>query len=149
MAAVAGAVAEAVGQALRSCFDIGELIIENGGDIYADIAEGIDVAVFAGESPLSDKVGLRVPAGTWGVCTSSGTVGHSLSLGSADAVMVVCRDAMLSDAWATALANRVQTVADVERVAQEIGGVPDIAGALLVKDDRMAVAGVLEMKIFA
>lgn len=148
MAAVAGAVAEAVGQTLRRQFDVREVLVENGGDIYADIAGDIDVSVFAGQSPLSEKVGLRIPAGVFGVCTSSGTVGHSLSLGRADAVMVVCRDALLADAWATSLANRVHTIADLDAVAEQIGAAQGILGALLVKDDRMAVIGEFELKIF-
>lgn len=85
MSAVAGAVARKVGEALKAEFEVQEVIVENGGDIYADIIEDIDISVFAGHSPLSEKVGLHIEAtyAPLGICTSSGTVGPSLSFGKA------------------------------------------------------------------
>jgi len=67
------------------------------------------IAIFAGQSPLSYKVGLHLPAALMpvGVCTSSGTVGHSLSLGKADAAVVVAKSTPLADAVATRLGNEV------------------------------------------
>lgn len=148
MAAVAGAVARQTGHALLREFAVREALVENGGDIWALTETGLDVALFAGASPLSDRVGLRVPAGEYGVCTSSGTVGPSLSLGCADAVMVVCGDVLLADAYATAFANRVQTADDVESVAALAGAARGVLGALVVKDDRMAAVGGCELKVF-
>ena len=80
MSAVAGAVALKVGENLKKRFGIKEVIVENGGDIYADLCQDMDISVFAGSSPLSEKVGLHIEAAyaPLGICTSSGTVGPSL-----------------------------------------------------------------------
>ena len=126
------------------------LIVENGGDIYAEANADMDIAVFAGQSPLSEKIGLHIPAADFplGICTSSGTVGPSLSLGRADAVMIVCKDVMLADSYATAMANRIQSVNDLQPVIDRITNTPDILGAIAVKDDRMAICGQYELRLF-
>ncbi len=150
MSAVAGAVAKYTALELKKKFPYREIMVENGGDIYIDIKEDIDIAVFAGQSPLSNRVGLHIPASVSpvGVCTSSGTVGPSLSFGKADAVMIVCKDVLLADSYATAMANRVKTTADIESVIDYISDRSDILGALIVKDDKMAVTGCFELRIF-
>ncbi|MDR1756956.1 MAG: UPF0280 family protein [Culturomica sp.] len=150
MSAVAGAVSFHVAQALKQQFPIREAVVENGGDIYADIREEMDVAVFAGASPLSEKVGLHIPAsGTpLGICTSSGTVGPSLSFGLADAVMIVCKDVLLADSYATAFANFVRTPEDIQPVLERIKNTEEILGAILIKDDKMGVVGQFELKFF-
>lgn len=146
MSAVAGAVAEKVAEFLGTQ----EVIVENGGDIYAQAASDMDISVFAGQSPLSEKIGLHIPAADFplGICTSSGTVGPSLSLGRADAVMIVCKDVMLADSYATAMANRIKTVNDLQSVIDRISDLPDILGAIAVKDDRMAITGCYELRLF-
>jgi Uncharacterized conserved protein len=149
MASVAGAFAVHIAKELKTHFAINEIMIENGGDIYADIQGDIDVFVFAGESVLSEKIGLHVKASEspLGICTSSGTVGPSLSFGKADAVMIVCRDILLADSYATAFANRIQTVADIEPVLEEIKKEKSILSALIVKDDKVGIAGKFEMRV--
>ncbi len=150
MSAVAGAVSLYVAEALKGRFPVREVVIENGGDIYADVREEMDVAVFAGTSPLSEKVGLHIPASDvpLGICTSSGTVGPSLSFGQADAVMIVCRDVLLADSYATAFANFVRTPEDIQPVLERIENTEEILGALLIKDDKMGVVGQFELKFF-
>ena len=146
MSAVAGAVAKKVAEFLGTQ----EVIVENGGDIYAQAASDMDISVFAGQSPLSEKIGLHIPAAEFplGICTSSGTVGPSLSLGRADAVMIVCKDVMLADSYATAMANRIKTVNDLQSVIDRISDIPEILGAIAVKDDRMAITGRFELRLF-
>ncbi len=150
MGGVAAACSEWLADRLHSELSFRELIIENGGDVYAITEEPIDVAIYAGDSPLSGKVGFRVPSedGAVGVCTSSGTVGPSLSFGVADAVMAICRDAVLADCYATAYGNRVRSVEDVERVAEELGALPEVMAAAVIKEDRVALAGHCEVKLF-
>ena len=150
MSAVAGAVAEYVADNLSERFCIREIIIENGGDIYANVRSDLEISVFAGSSPLSNKVGLHIPASAFplGICTSSGTVGPSLSLGRADAMMIVCPDVLLADSYATAMANRIHAADDLQPVIELIRNTPDILGALAVKDDRMAVCGEFELRLF-
>ena len=146
MSAVAGAVALKVAEFLGTK----EVIVENGGDIYAKAGSDMDISVFAGQSPLSEKIGLHIPAASFplGICTSSGTVGPSLSLGRADAVMIVCRDVLLADSYATAMANRIKTTDDLQPVIDRIQEIPEILGAIAVKDDRMAITGQFELRLF-
>ncbi len=145
MAAVAGALAARVGIALAPLTE--EVIVENGGDIYLRVTQPATVALFAGKSPLSHRVGLRIePA--WsplGVCTSSGTVGHSLSLGRADAACVVARDAALADAAATALGNRVKDAGDVAAALEWAAGIPELLGAVVIVGDKLGARGQVEL----
>jgi ApbE superfamily uncharacterized protein (UPF0280 family) len=150
MGAVAGAFAQRVGEALTHEWGCREVIVENGGDIYLHVESDCDIAIFAGESPLSERVGLHIPAAMTplGVCTSSGTVGPSLSLGRGDAMAVVHRDTAVADALATAFCNRIQMPDDVEAAVNGVMAVEGVMGALAIKADRMAVAGEMELRIF-
>ncbi len=145
MAAVAGAVAEYVGRELLS--RSAEVIVENGGDIFIKADQPLTVAVFAGNSPLSLKVGLKIDASAApvAVCTSSGTVGHSLSFGAADAVCVVSSSCALADAAATAIGNRIRTAADIPKGTALGRQIPDITGVLVIKGDRLGAWGALEL----
>lgn len=150
MSAVAGAVAKQVARILKAEYRVKEVIVENGGDIYADIQEDMDISIFAGPSPLSEKVGLHIEASQapLGICTSSGTVGPSLSFGKADAVMIISRDVLLADSYATAFANQIQTAADIDGCIERIGKVNDIISAMIIKDDKLGIVGCFELKIF-
>ena len=105
MAAVAGAIAERVGFDLLLHAD--KVVVENGGDIFLKTETPVTIGIFAGKSPLSLRIGLRVHPDKKpvAVCTSSGTVGHSLSLGGADAVCVISDSCPLADAVATSVGN--------------------------------------------
>lgn len=145
MAAVAGAVAQAVGEGLLALSPA--VIVENGGDIYLAGSRDRTIGIYAGASPLSHKVGVKVRADRLplGICTSSGTVGHSLSFGKADAVMVLSPDAALADAAATAAANRIQAPEDIQLALDFVSGIPGIAGAVAIKDDQMGAWGAVEL----
>ena len=150
MSAVAGAFAAFVGSELKKRFSLSEILVENGGDIYADILSPIDIAVFAGTSPLSQRIGLSITPNysPVGICTSAGTVGPSLSFGTADAVMIVCQDTLLADSYATRFANAIHTTEDIPKVMDMIGQIPEILGAIIVKDDKMAVSGHFQLKLW-
>lgn len=143
MAAVAGALACHVGRALAAHSP--DVVVENGGDVYILSRIPRSVAIVAGDSPLSQRVALRVPPGEWGVCTSAGRVGHSLSLGCAHAAVILSRDAALSDAAATALGNRIRAHRDLERAVAWALSLPGIMGAAAILDDRLAAAGQIEL----
>jgi ApbE superfamily uncharacterized protein (UPF0280 family) len=145
MAAVAGALAQRVGRALSP--QSAEVIVENGGDIYLQVQQPATIALFAGKSRLSGKVGLKIdPAwGPLGVCTSSGTVGHSLSFGKADAACVLAADAALADAAATALGNRVPDAAAIPTALEWAGTIPDILGAVVIVEEKMGAWGRVEL----
>jgi ApbE superfamily uncharacterized protein (UPF0280 family) len=150
MAAVAGVIAEFVGKALAAD-GIQEIIVENGGDLYVQRLQECSVAIFAGQSPLSYKVGLRLLPSQMpvGVCTSSGTVGHSLSFGKADSVTVVARSTALADAVATRLGNEVGATlsakAGVERALAKAREIEGIEGAVVICGEVMGAMGAVEL----
>ncbi len=148
LAAVAGGFAEEVGRRIMAEFSVEELIVENGGDIYLDIAQDTYVSIFAGNSQLSNKIAMRITPdiAPLGVCTSSGKVGHSFSYGRADAVTIACRDAALADAFATAFGNRVRTAGDIGRVLADIRAIPSILAVCIIVDDQLAIQGKFEFK---
>lgn len=145
MAAVAGAMAESVGQDLLQ--ESPEVIVENGGDIFLLSAKESRVGIFANTSPLSFRVGLRIPAVShgWGVCTSSGTVGPSLSLGRADAVCVLSPSAALADAAATAVGNLVGSPSDLPRGLEKAKTIPGLTGTVIIIGDRLGAWGEVEL----
>jgi ApbE superfamily uncharacterized protein (UPF0280 family) len=132
MAAVAGAVAEYVGRELLDFSP--EIIVENGGDIFLSIDRPRTVGIYAGGSPLTGKLGLEIsPRDTpLGVCTSSGTVGHSLSFGKADAVVVLAASVSLADAAATAVGNRVINPDDVQSAIDFAGRIEGLKGLVII-----------------
>lgn len=147
MAAVAGVIAECVGRGLQERYGFTDIVVENGGDIYLQRQAETTVSVFAGASPLSHKVGIRLrpdqmPAG---ICTSSATVGHSLSLGRADAATVLAGSAALADAVATRLGNETKSEADIDRALAVAAAIPGVRGALVIKGGAIGAWGDLEL----
>jgi ApbE superfamily uncharacterized protein (UPF0280 family) len=149
MAAVAGAFSEKVGRHLMEKFEIQELVIENGGDIFMKINRNLLMSVYAGNSPLSEKIGIEILASEspLGVCTSAGTVGPSISLGRADAAMIVCRNTALADALATTYGNLVQTPEDVQIVTEQTVQFPEILSAVIICRDKIGIRGKFKMKL--
>jgi hypothetical protein len=145
MAAVAGAVAEFVGSKLLN--DTREVIVENGGDIFLCSKQERTVSIFAGESPFSHKIGIRVLAeqSPIGICTSSGTVGHSTSFGKVDAVTALSTSTALADAAATAAGNLVRAPGDVQKGLDLLASIPGIEGGLIIAGESMGVWGELEL----
>ena len=124
-----------------------EIIIENGGDLFLATKEPVTIDIFAGLSPLSQKVGIvfdpsRMPLG---VCTSSGSVGPSLSFGNADAVTIISPVTALADAAATAVANIVNTPSDIDAGLQAAKNIPGVEAALIIIHDQMGVWGDIEL----
>ena len=145
MAAVAGAMAELVGYDLLPCSK--EIIVENGGDNFLKILKTRKVGVFAGSSPLSEKIAMEInPEDTpCGICTSSGTVGPSFSFGKADAVCVISRSAALADAAATAIGNVVQDIDTIEKGLEMAKKIKGLSGVLIIKDDKMGILGKIKI----
>lgn len=146
MAAVAGAFSEHVGQAILHTSK--QVIVENGGDIFIKTDASKSVAVYAGSSPLSLKMGIQVDSREMpmSVCTSSGTVGPSLSFGKADAAVVVSPDAYLADACATRLGNEVKNAADIERALALIMCIAGVTGAMAIVGDICGAAGSIRLE---
>ncbi len=145
MAAVAGAIAEGVGRALQVWSP--EIVVENGGDLFLASREPLTVGIYAGKSPWSGRLGVALPPcpeGT-GLCTSSGTVGHSLSFGKADAVTVLAASAALADAAATAVGNGVRTGKDIPEALERGQAITGVEGLLIVIGEQLGVWGRLEI----
>ncbi|RJO64924.1 MAG: UPF0280 family protein [Candidatus Omnitrophota bacterium] len=142
MAAVAGAIAEAVGKdLLRRGHQ--EVIVENGGDIFLKIKKPRLIGFYAGVSRFSGSIALKVrPADTpEGICASSGTVGHSLSFGCADSVAVISKNAALADAVATACANLVCPKQDLSKAVAFARSIKGIKGVVIITRDNLASWG--------
>jgi ApbE superfamily uncharacterized protein (UPF0280 family) len=146
MAAVAGAIAQFCAQDLARFTP--DLIIENGGDIYMRSRADRLLGIFAGNSPLSGKIGIEIAARNTplGISTSSGTVGHSLSFGKADAVVIIAESATLSDAVATAIGNIIIEAADIPLGIEKARMINGVKGILIIKDDQMGIWGEIQIK---
>ena len=92
---------------------------------------------------LSDSLALSISPESMplAVCSSSGVMGYSLSLGKCDLACVVSPDASLADAAATHAANLVKTPEDIEPTLDHITGIEGVSGVLLVQGDRIGIAG--------
>lgn len=145
MASVAGAIAEQVGRALLGFSD--QVVVENGGDLFVKTNGPLVAALFAGTSPFTMRLGIRVTdtGNGLGICTSSGTVGHSFSYGTSDAVCVVSESSALADAAATAIGNQVRSPADIDaaiRIGRRIDG---IRGIVVIIGAHIGAWGAVEL----
>ena len=142
MAAVAGIMAEFAAQA---GIDAGEdeAIVEDGGDIYLQTAGPVIIGLHPGTAELAGQLAFSLEATDTpvAVCSSSGKMGHSTSLGRCDLATVVAKGAALADAAATQAANLVRTIEDVDSTLERIAAIKGVDGVLIVKDDRIGLAG--------
>lgn len=144
MAAVAGAMAQLAAEAgLKAGAE--EAIVDNGGDIYLRTVKPVIIGLYAGGSAAVNRLAFEIqPEDTpLAICSSSGLMGHSMSLGRCDLATIAARDAALADAAATLAANLVRTEADVEPALQRVMSIEGIDGVLIVKNSRIGLAGKL------
>jgi ApbE superfamily uncharacterized protein (UPF0280 family) len=123
------------------------VILENGGDIFLKTIREVRVGIFAGNSPLTYKINLLLKPAQMplGICTSSGTVGHSLSFGNADAVCVVSKSSTVADAAATAIGNLVKGKGDIRTALEKGIQIEGVLGALIIIGDQFGVIGDIEL----
>jgi len=143
MAAVAGVLADL---AVKDMTATGckVAVMENGGEISAVSNTPIDVAVAAGDEPLSRRFGFRLTEFPIGVATSSGRFSHAFSFGEAEAATVFCKNAGLADAAATAVCNVVK--GEDSQVAIQAGinkafSIKGVEGVLIVYKGFTGTAG--------
>jgi hypothetical protein len=141
MAAVAGAIAEAVGKDLLTFSP--EVIVENGGDIFLKVLRKKLIGIYAGQSSFTGKIALEIkPEETpLGICTSSASTGHSLSLGDADAITILSPSAPLADAMATAIGNTVRNADDIPVAVERAQNIEGLHGIVIIKGDQVGVWG--------
>lgn len=146
MASVAGAVAEYAARRLMD--ESEEVILENGGDIFIKTLRNRLVGIYAGDSVLSGRLALEIsPEDTpCGICSSSGTVGHSLNFGAADAAVVISRSAVLADAAATACSNMVKDESCIGAAIEFARSVEGVEGAAIIVNDRFGAWGGIKIK---
>ncbi len=142
MATVAGVIAQ---YAVERMVEAGAnfAVVDNGGDIAMFLDRPITVGVFTYSTTLSLTIEEK---GYYAVCTSSGTIGHSISFGFADAATVFARDACIADAFATALGNMIKQEFgknEIENVLKDFWSKAKehIEGAIVIKGDIVGFAG--------
>lgn len=143
MAAVAGAIADlAVEDMTRIGCEVA--VVEDGGEIFAVSNRPVDVAVAAGEEPLSKRFGFRLTEFPIGIATSSGRFSHALSFGDAEAAVVFCKKAALADAAATAIGNVVK--GEDAQLGIQAGlsrgmSIEDVDGVIIIYKGQVGTAG--------
>jgi len=142
MAAVAGAMAQWAAKAGLAA-GAEEAIVDNGGDIYLKAAAPVVIALSTGTARLAERLAFRVEPDETpvSICSSSGKMGPSMSLGQCDLATVVAPDAALADAAATQAANLVHTPDDIDPAVERIRSIAGVSGVLVVKDERVGLAG--------
>ena len=137
MAAVAGAVAEEIINAMTEAANLSRAYVNDGGDIALHLSPSEEFEIGMVERPekptLLGSVTIAASSGVRGIATS-GWRGRSFSLGIADSVTVLAHSATAADAAATIIANAVDLPGHpaIKRIpAREL--VPDSdLGSLLV-----------------
>lgn len=148
MAAVAGTIAQlAAEEGILDKYTEGlnrsETIVENGGDIFMFLKRELILGIHSGVEALEGKLAFRIkPENTpLAVCSSSSTMGHSLSLGDCNLATVFSKSGALADAAATRACNLVKKTSDIQAVLDEICGLSDIIGLMIIKGDNIGMAG--------
>ncbi len=145
MAAVAGAIAEAAVEAMRAA-GASHALVDNGGDIAMILDRDVDIGIYAGSSRFSEMAFRFEPVDhVMGVCTSSATVGPSISFGIADAAIVISNNVALADACATMLGNDIISGDDVllAEAVTRLMKVKNVSGCCAIVDDKIAMKGIL------
>ncbi len=170
-AAVAGVIAHMLADEYAHASP--NLLIENGGDIYMHSQRERHVALLAHpESMNSMKNEAHAHSGTrremqeggesgeyalglrfapeefpLALCTSSATIGHSLSLGQGELAVVRASDGALADAVATALGNRLKSAAFVESAVQFAQSISGVDGVFVQCDDKIGAWGAIQLEV--
>ena len=124
------------------------MIVENGGDIFMQSLIPRKIGIFTGySSPFYNKLAIKVDSKgrSKGICTSSGTIGHSLSFGKADAACIIASSALLADAVATAVGNKIKTPKDIKKGLDFCKNMEGIEGSVIVSEDKLGLWGRVEL----
>lgn len=146
MSAVAGTIAEAAVLKMKEC-GASFALVDNGGDmaIFNQTDQPIVVGVYAGSGGGISNLGFSVEpsADILGICTSSGTVGPSISFGKADAAIIFSKNLPLCDAAATALGNELKEsgAENIEKALAIVSNIKEIDGAVLIQGNDLGFAG--------
>jgi len=144
MAAVAGTVNTFLASYLQKYCD--NLIIENGGDIYIKAERDLNAGIYVKNPNFKNRVAIRIDEKDMpcGLCSSSGTFGHSFSMGKCDLAVVLAKSAITADAAATAFANSISCENDIPDSIDRFKEFEDIKGLLAIKNKRIGAWGNIE-----
>lgn len=144
-AAVAGAINDMLAEKLTGVSK--QIFIENGGDIYIKSDRDRLIGIYAGNSVLSGKFAIEIQKDLFpvGVCTSSATVGHSFSMGKADAAVVISKTCAVADAFATAFCNRIKKTEDIAPALEWVNGFDEVIGAVAIMNDKIGAIGNIKL----
>jgi ApbE superfamily uncharacterized protein (UPF0280 family) len=143
MSTVAGVLAQ---ESLQAILDAGadEAVVDNGGDIAFFIKKPIKIGIFAGDSSITNiALHFKTINKMVGICTSSGTVGHSFSYGKADAAIVISSNIILADAAATALGNKIHNNNNLKNCFYLLEDFQEIEGSIVIFHDQISLWGEL------
>lgn len=146
MAAVAGAVAEEIARAFMD--ESPDFLVENGGDIFMASRRERTVALLP-DPENAAGIGIKLKASLFplSVCSSSSTIGHSLSFGNGELVTVIAGDASMADAAATYLCNKLKSPRDLEGILREAEEAPEIIGLFASCQGQMGLWGDVELVV--
>lgn len=142
MSAVAGTISALAVEAMVNA-GASFAIVDNGGDIAIINDRPVLMGIYAGNSPLKNLGFVIEPRDSiTGVCTSSGSVGPSISFGMADAAVVFSDNVSLADSAATALGNNTEPGKEaVELSFDVVKDVTGIKGAIVIQGEYMGFWG--------
>jgi uncharacterized protein len=145
MAAVAGTINEFLAEKMNKHCE--SLIIENGGDLYLRSKKDRILGIYVKNKYFKDSISIRIKSKNMpcGVCASSGTFGHSLSLGKCDLAVVLSKSAITADAAATAVANSISCKDDIFKSIEHFKKYQSINGLLLIKENQIGLWGRIEL----
>ena len=144
MAAVAGTLAQ-LGAEAAMAIGCAEAIVENGGDIFVHSDREVNIGLYAGDKTIADRLAFRLDPSDLplAICSSSSSMGHSLSLGRCDLATVTAKNGALADAAVTLVCNLIKSEQDLNPVLNDVGAIPGISGILAVKNGKIGLCGPL------
>ncbi|MDR2944993.1 MAG: UPF0280 family protein [Methanosarcinales archaeon] len=145
MSTVAGTIAGAAVEKMKMC-GASFALVDNGGDIavYNKTDRPVVIGVYAGAGSVQNLGFSLAPSDKIiGICTSSGTVGPSVSFGKADAAIIFSQNPSLADSAATALGNALkeQGKESIEKALSAFSNISGIDGAVLIQGNDIGFAG--------
>ena len=140
-ASVAGAISEFVAKDLKVFCN--EIIIENGGDTFIDTRKDRIIGIYSNNL---NTFGIKIFKNMQpvAVCSSSAKIGHSLSMGNADLVTVVAKNASIADAFATSICNKIKNERDLQNVLNNVK-MDNLIGVLIIINGKIGIKGKIDL----
>jgi len=146
MACVAGTISE---MSLEYLISSGShySIVENGGDISIINDRKVLCGIYSNNEILGNNIAFEIKKRKrpFGICTSSGRIGHSISFGKADSVTVMGDSSSICDGLATRIANDVVGETSEDKVSNALECCESFKeffdGVLIISGDNVGTVG--------